>query len=105
MPVGEIDPDIAAHADRIQHHFIAADQRIGSSTDAGHNVGRGANIVAGERARPAGERRREDVPDQHAALFPAEIDADLIDAADIMFQAGRRQPACTRNPPDGSNRR
>ena len=83
----DIQAGIAFDADRLQCDRLVetANEHIGAGADADGRAGRHAAIAAFKRARLHVRRRRNDVPDDDAALGIADIDADLGNAADVML--------------------
>src|SRR6185312_7198587 len=63
----------------------AADQGIGADADADRGAGGAAGIGARQSAWPNVRAGRKHAPDQNAAFGVADIDAELVDRADIML--------------------
>src|SRR6516165_318097 len=90
----DVEPGIAFDADRLQRDRAvgAADQHIGTGPDPDGGAAGGTDIIAVQRTGGQIGGRREYRPNQHAALRIADIDAELVDRAGIIFgTSGRRR--------------
>src|SRR5438874_11298535 len=87
----DVEPGIAFDADRLQRDRAvgAADQHIGPDPYPHRGAAGGADIIAVERARRQIGGRREYRPHQNAALGIADIEAELVDRAGIVFRTSR----------------
>src|ERR1700730_9903866 len=88
---GDIQPGIALDAERLQRDRAvgAANQYIGSGTHPHGGTAGGADIIAVERTGSQIGGRGEHRPPQKAALGIADIDAELVDGACIVFRMSR----------------
>src|SRR6202022_3316856 len=87
----DVQPGIAFDADRLQRDRAvgAANQHIGSGTHPHGGAAGGADIIAVERTGSQIGGRGEHRPHQNAALGIADIDAELVDGAGIVFRTSR----------------
>src|SRR5438105_2816733 len=76
-PGCDVETAVAFEADRLQRNRAvgAADQHIGAGADPDRSASARADIIARQHSRREATARREDTPNQHAALRIADIDA------------------------------
>src|SRR4029077_5212678 len=87
----DVEPGITFDADRLQRDRAvgAANQHIGAGPYPDGGAAGGADIIAVERTGSQIGGRREHRPHQNTALGIADIDAELVDGAGIVFRTSR----------------
>src|SRR5438067_13805941 len=93
-PGCDVETAVAFEADRLQRNRAvgAADQHIGAGADPNRSASARADVIPRQRSRCEAAARREDAPNQHAALGIADIDAEFVDRAAIVL----RRASCPR---------
>src|SRR5690349_3744629 len=84
---GNVDADLALHAERLQGNGIvgAADQHIAAGADAKRGTALRAGVSSRQIARPEMGDRREDAPGQRGFLGDTDIQANLADGRDVAI--------------------
>src|SRR5436305_3788601 len=86
-PGCHVEAGVAFDADWLQRDrpVGAADQHIGAGSDPDRGAPGRADVIARQGSRRETAARREHSPYQHAALRIADVDAEFVDRAGIVF--------------------
>src|SRR5260370_1285530 len=88
----DIETGVPLETDRLQRNRAvgAADEHIGAGADPNRGASARTNIIARQRYRGEAAARREDAPDQHAALRIANVHTEFVDRAGIVLRPASR---------------